>query len=102
MATVKVDSDGIPYWDQIQDTRLDYTIDWTSWMNAGDQVVSARWSSSPLGLAVTSGSYSSAGMHTGWVSPSAGNAGSEYLLVSKIFTEDTRENKVKVRIKVGS
>lgn len=102
MATVKVDSDGVPFWEQIQDTRLDYTIDWTSWMNSGDTVVSARWSSSPLGLAVTSGAFSSAGMHTGWVAPSAGNAGSEYLLVSKIFTQETRENKVKVRIKVES
>ena len=102
MATVKVDSDGFPYWDQLQDTRLDYTVDWTSWMTAGDTVVSARWSSSPLGLQVTSGAYSSAGQHTGWVSPSAGNAGQDYVLVSKIFTQETRENKQKLKIKVGS
>jgi len=100
MATVTIDADGVPFWDQIADTRLDYTVDWTLWMASGDTVTSARWSATPTGLALTSGSHSSAGVHTGWVSPSAGNANSEYLLVSKIFTNDTRENKQKIRIKV--
>jgi len=100
MATVNVDADGIPFWSQIADTRLDYSVDWTAWMASGDSVVSARWSSSPVGLSVTSGSHSSAGVHTCWVSPSALNQSVDYLLVSKIFTNDTRENKQKVRIKV--
>lgn len=100
MATVKVDSEGVPYWDQIQDTRLDYTVDWGNWLPSGDTVVSSHWSVTPTGLSVTSGAHTASGLHTGWISPSAGNTGVDYLLVSKIFTSDTRENKQKLRIKV--
>ncbi len=100
MASVNIDSDGVPFWEQIAGTRLDYTVDWTSWMPTGDIVTSALWSSSPAGLSVTSGTHSSAGVHTAWVTPSTGNANTDYVLKSKIFSDASRQNKQKIRIKV--
>lgn len=103
MACIKVDADGVPYWEQPTDTHWDYSVDWQARIRAvSDTVVSAVWSALTSGIAVTSNVFTASGMHTGWVSPSAGNAGNSYYLVSKIFTDFGRTERQRLKITVES
>ena len=101
MTTIKVDGDGVPYWDQPLGTHWDYTVDWTTHMRAvSDTVVSAVWSALTSGIAITSNTFNASGVHTGWVSPSAVNAGSTYYFSSKIFTNDGRVERDRFKVVV--
>lgn len=101
MATLKIDADGVPYWDQPDATHWDYTVDWTSRMAAvNDTVVSAVWSATGTGLAPTSTTFSASGVHTMWVSPSAGNANASYYFSSKIFTNFGRVERARIKVNV--
>ena len=101
MPTIRIDADGIPYWVQPIATHWDYSVDWQARIRAtGDSVTSALWSSLTSGLAVTSSTYTASGMHTGWVSPSAGNAGSSYYFSSKIFTSFGRIERARIKVTV--
>lgn len=103
MASIKVDADGVPYWDQPVGSHWDYTVDWTARVNnVADTVVSAVWSVITAGIAVTSGTHTASGVHIGWVQPSAGNAGSSYYLSSKIFTGDGRVERTRIKVTVES
>lgn len=101
MASIKVDADGIPYWDQPVTTHWDYTVDWTARMlSVSDAVVSAVWSVGTAGLAVTSVMHTSSGVHMGWCQPSAGVLGASFYLTSKIFTAFGRVERAKIKVNV--
>ena len=105
MATLKVDSDGVVYWDQPLGSRWDYTVNWSAWVaaaSAGNTVTSATWSSDTSGATVTSGAVTSAGRHTGWFQPSAGHAGQTLTFFSKIFAANTTQSRQRLRVKVGT
>lgn len=102
MPTIKVDSDGIAYWDIYLNTRLDYTANWNDWLSdVGDTIASSVWSVDVSGLTISSATVSGSKASV-WVITSAGNAGTNYLLVSKIFTLGDRQEKMPFRIKVGN
>lgn len=103
MPVVKVDQQGIPYWVQPIGTRWDYAVDYTRAMrNVSDTVVSAVWSTITAGLAIASNAFTASGLHTIWVTPSAGNAGGSYYLRSKIFTQAGRIEAVRIKVVVES
>lgn len=100
MATIKVDADGIPYWEPYVDTHLDYTANWSSWVaEVSDTVASATWSASPSGMTLVSATRTGA-RATIWSDLSAGNANITYTLVSKVFTVGGRSDKLKFKLKV--
>jgi len=102
MAIVRVDTDGVQYFDITPGEHLDYTAEHTDFLsNITDYIVSAVWSVETSGLAFTSVSFTST-QHVGWVSPSAGNATTNYNFISKIFTAGGRIKRVKARLKVGA
>ncbi len=102
MARVKVDSNGVPYWDQLIGTHWDYSVDYQAYVSSiDDTLVSAVWSVQTSGLAITSTTYTASGIHMGWVSPSAANVGSSYVLVSKVFTNGGRIERTKIKVNVG-
>jgi len=100
MATIKVDSDGIPYFDQYIDTHWDYAVNWSTTMESvSDTIASSVWSAMPTGLALSSAT-NAGNLRAIWVTPSAGNSGTSYVLVSKIFTIGGRVQRLPIRIKV--
>lgn len=100
MPTIKIDADGVPYWDQPVGSRWDYSVDWTNQMRATeDAVASSVWSAITSGLAVASNAHTASGVHTMWLAPSEGNAGASYYFRSKVFT--TKERIEVARIKVN-
>ncbi len=78
------------------DATLDYTVDWTDWLMADDEIQSASWVT-PAGLTVESESHTTTAA-TVWLS--GGQAGSEYAVVSRIVTADGREDDRTIWIKV--
>lgn len=101
MPIIKVDADGVPFWEQPVATKWDYTVDWRARLNAtGDQVVSAAFSALTSGLGVTSVSFTASGLHTAWVSPSAGNATNNYYFASKVFTTFGRIERARIKVSV--
>ncbi len=101
MAVVKVDSNGVPFWEQRNSSHLDYTLDWRVYLTAlTDTVASAVWSTVTSGLTLSSASFTTSGVHTVWVTPSAGNVGNAYILRSKIFTAEGRIDPLDIKIVV--
>ena len=102
MTTKKVDTDGVQFFDILPGEHLDYTAQWA---NAFDPLVdtisSAEISSINTGLATSSAVHTTS-THTIWVTPSAGNANTNYNFASKVFTAGGRVDKLRFRIKVGS
>ena len=94
MGCVKVDADGVPYWEQPAGTHWDYTVDWTARMLSVADAVGTP------GLAVTSVLHTSSGVHIGWCAPSAGVVGSTFYLTSKIFTSFGRVERAKIKVNV--
>ena len=100
MARIKVDSDGLPYFDQYTETHWDYTVDWSATMDSvDDTIASSTWSATPTGLTLSS-AVDAGARRSIWVAPSANNAGTNYVLVSKIFTAGGRVQRLPIRIKV--
>lgn len=102
--TVKVDSDGVPYWDMLPGTRLDFTVNWSTFLSSvSDTIASTFWSATPSGLTISSATTSGS-KATIWAQPSIGNANTNYVLTSKIFTPtpNNRREKQKLRLKIGS
>ena len=79
MASIKVDADGVPYWEQPVGSHWDYTVDWTARVNnVADTVVSAVWSVITAGIGVS------------------------YYMSSKIFTGDGRVERTRIKVTVES
>ena len=101
MPSIKVDADGVPYWEQPIATKWDYSVDWRTRLNGtSDTVTSSNFSAITSGLAISSAAHTVSGLHTVWVSPSAGNAGNSYYLVSKIFTAAGRTERACIKVTV--
>ena len=74
---------------------------WADWLDPlVDTISSAEFSTATNELAFTSTNYTTS-THVGWISPSTGNANTNYLFASKIFTAGGRVGKLPFRIKVG-
>jgi len=103
MSSIKVDSDGVPYWNVLPGTRFAPTVEWSAFLaEVSDTIASAVWSVTPSALSISSSKVN--GTKTViWVEPSVGNANTSYTLTSKIFTPapNSRRWKQKLRIKVG-
>lgn len=101
MGSIKVDSDGVPYWEQPIGTHWDYTVNWETRMRSvSDTVVSAVWSVITSGIAFSSATHNASGVHTMWCQPSAVNAGSTYYFTSKIFTTFGRVERARIKVDV--
>lgn len=74
---------------------LDYSIDWTAWLD-GDTISVSAWTV-PAGITQDSASASTTGT-TIWLS--GGAAGETYTLVNHITTAAGREDDRTIRIKV--
>ena len=103
MPCLKIDANGVPYWEQPVGTHWDYTVDWTRRMRSvSDTVTSSVWSAVTSGLAFTSATHTTSGVHTGWCNPSAGHAGTAYYMTSKVFTAFGRVERARIRVDVES
>ena len=66
---------------------LDYAVDWTDWLGAGEGIASTTWTAT--GLTVGTGAYvptESGGVTTVWLS--GGTAGTTYTVECKITTDN--------------
>ena len=64
------------------DATLDYTVDWSDWLDPNDTISASAWSV-PSGLTQVSASYTTTSA-TIWLS--GGTAGSRYAVVNRIST----------------
>jgi len=102
MSTIKVDSDGVQFFDILTGEHLDYTAKHADSLDPlGDTISSAEFSSTDTGLAFTSVTKTTSTV-VGWVTPSAGNTNTTYNFTSKVFTAGGRVDKLPFKIKVGN
>lgn len=79
---------------------LDYSVDWTDWLVAGDSLASSSWAVEPVetgGVVVDSDSHAGP-IATAWVS--GGLAGREYRLTNNIVTADERTDERSIVLNV--
>lgn len=85
------------------DDQLDYTVNWTSWLDAGDTITTSQWIT-PAGLTVGDGANgmpaaSNTTTHTTlWLG--GGTAGQLYEVVNRITTAGGRRKDRTLRIEV--
>jgi len=96
MSIFNYDADG-PYIDKDPRAKLDYTVDWTDWLEPGAAISSSMWSGAS-GVTVAS-TMISGGKATCWVS--GGVAGSSYIIRNFILTSEGREDSRSFRLKVA-
>jgi hypothetical protein len=84
---------------------LDYTIDWSSWINSGDSITASTWAietisgdASPM---TTSSNSFNAGSSTTTIWLSAGTAGNKYIITNTITTNNgiTEERYFRIFVK---
>lgn len=75
-------------WLHDPDAKLDYTVDWSDWLAAGDEIATSSWII-PAGLTQASPSPSHDGSKaTVWIS--GGTAGQVYIVTNRITTTGGR------------
>lgn len=72
--------------------NLDYTIDFSAWLQPDEQIVAAAWSRAPVGITIGAGAYAPTISADGkkctvWLS--AGTAGTSYTVTVNITTDNT-------------
>jgi hypothetical protein len=72
---------------------LDYTIDWSSWLDA-DTITAVSWAV-PSGLTLASSSFSTTAA-TAWIS--GGTLGASYLVTCHITTTNGRQDDRTIRL----
>jgi hypothetical protein len=77
------------------DSTLDYTLDWTAWLD-GDTITSSTWTV-PAGLVQESATYTTT-TATIWLS--GGIAGNDYVITNSIVTAAGRIEDRSIRIRV--
>lgn len=97
MSIFKYDADG-PYIDKDPRAKLDYTVDWTDWLESGAAISSSVWSAAD-GVTVTS-TMISGGKATCWMS--GGEDGMNYTIRNFILTSKGREDARSFRLKVSN
>lgn len=78
------------------DAELDYEVDWSQWLKAGDQIVDASFSV-PSGLSQILHSTSGTG---GIVWIGGGEAGKKYQITHRIVTQEGRKDDRSFLIRV--
>lgn len=68
---------------------LDYSVDWTLWMDDGDTITSSTWTITPTGPALSASSHDTT-TTTIWVDD--GTVGVTYELTNHIVTSEGRED----------
>lgn len=95
MAGFNKDSKG--YWiEKDPGAELDYSMDWTAWLQAGETIMSSTWTVS-AGMTKVSES-SGASTTTVWLS--GGVAGREYMVTNEIVTSAGRRDDRSFRLSV--
>lgn len=70
--------------------KLDYTVDWTAWLQTGETITTSTWTV-PAGITQTTPAPSiSGGKTTIWLS--GGTVSTRYVLVNHIVTSQGRED----------
>lgn len=71
--------------------RLDYGIDWSDWLPAGDSITSSTWTISGSDAALTQSEESHSSSQTGvWLA--GGTLGGQYTVTNHIVTTAGRED----------
>lgn len=78
------------------DAVLDYSINWSSWLVAGDTIVTSTWAADD-GITIDSDSNTTTAT-TVWLS--GGGAGESYDVTNHIVTDDGREDDRTITILV--
>lgn len=73
------------------DAKLDYSVDWSDWLAAGETIVSAAWTV-PDGLTQGDPYAASATGTVATVWISGGTAGTEYVITCHVVTSAGRED----------
>lgn len=76
------------------DAILDYTINWSSWLPAGDAIAESTWTAGN-GITIDSDSNTSTSA-TVWLS--GGTVGATYTVTNHIVTDDGREEDQTISI----
>lgn len=80
------------------DAVLDYSLNWSEWVPAGDEIVNASATASPSGLTVDSCDVDEGDITTVWLS--GGEAGTTYTVVVHVTTDAGREDDRSIQIVV--
>lgn len=86
----------------IQDPEdvLDYTVDWSHWLETGDTLVDSTWTSSSVNMALSDDSFTTT-TATVWVTFGVdAEEGDQYEAVNHITTDDGRQKDRTLFIKV--
>lgn len=94
--TFKIDTDGFYFIPKDPDAVLDYTMDWSEWLETGDTITGTPTWTVPTGLTKASQSNTTTAA-TAWIS--GGVAGMNYLVACKIVTAGGRTDERSFRVK---
>lgn len=86
----------IATYDKDPEAKLDYSIDWSDWLETGDEISTSTWTV-PSGITKDSDSKSTQ-ITTIWLS--GGTDGEDYDLTNHIVTTDGREDDRTITIRV--
>jgi hypothetical protein len=75
---------------------LDYQVDWTEWLEAGDTIVTSTWT---VDTGITNNLDAFTTTLT-WIWISGGTAGQTYHAVNRVVTDDGRTNEWTITIRV--
>ena len=95
-----LDRDGLPFWEKDENEYLDYSVDYTDWLNEVSDTINSASIVVPSGINVAT-TFTNTTRHTAWIS--GGTKGQDYTFESRIFTtagrKAVRSFKIKVRDK---
>lgn len=74
---------------------LDYSFDWTSWLDDGDELSDSEWSITPAGPTLVTDTFNQT-TSTVWIT--GGTLGKGYRVTNHITTSDGREDDRSFRI----
>lgn len=89
--------------------RLDYTIDWASWLTNGDFLFSSTWSveaiagdAAPLAIVADPGGNPAFDNLTATVWVEGGTRGKTYTVTNAVVTQDGRQDERSIFILIGN
>ena len=79
------------------DARLDYEVDWSEWMPAGDSITASIWECDDAAIIIDDEQF---GADSATAFISGGVLGTSYLVINRIETGQGRINDQTIKIKI--
>jgi len=100
--TLRIDRDGLPYWNQFEGTSLVYGFNWAYRMAAIaplPTILTAQISTDTESMSYGPSVFAY-NIHAFYVTPSAGNVDEDVVFTSKVFLSDGQVDKARIKVKV--